>query len=76
MSTTRQPWCLQVRIVHLWVEGENITYIVKILPSERQLMTHTSVRMWYYGGRSAAAWKTTTAEDNTLQCRVGCHHAV
>ena len=35
MSTTRQPWCLQVQIVHFWVEGENITSTVKILPSER-----------------------------------------
>ena len=44
--------------------------------SERQLMTRTLVHKWYYAGRNLAAWKTTTAQDNTLQFRVRCHHAV
>ena len=76
MSTTHQPWYLQVRIVHVWAEGESINSTVKILPSERWLVTRTLVRKWYYAGRNLAAWKTTPAEDNTLQFSVRCHHAV
>ena len=76
MSATRQPWYLRVQIVHLSAEGENIISIVKILPSERRLMTRTLVHKWYYAGRNLAAWKTSTAEDDTLQFRVRCRHAV